>query len=492
MGSQPARPIQLPGFGLPLNHRPQTSTFPNALDEEDIDCDDVGPGFMPDASQVSDREITARWRREVFELRQDVTTNMMNWIIQEMQWKAGVLHEQGLLSVFDVGVVRSDTAVSPAVQQRLREAVVLLEQSPWGKDYHPGSDEKVVNLVHPSLFPVVYGRTRILPAGVLADVGNAEDAPHTAADSSGCPAMWRCPRREAAAILDATIPLWDSSLAPIRQWPHGRIRYAEWERSRPIELPEPGAFSPPPRAWWRGSVHLRDGFRQQGLQVTVKLANIELSPARPDYGGGSWHPERQMNERICATAIYYYDSHNITVSRLAFRQRASMPEGVYYPQDQPEFLQAVYGFGPEVQGYNDSPITQDLGSVLCADGRLVTFPHTVQHRVLPFSLADRSHPGHRKILALFLIDPHRPIISSANAPPQQEDRARERREVVCRLFSERLSAELQDIVSENMTDGAMTMEKTKAYRLELIAERSIKQKRQNEIFEIGSFSLCEH
>lgn len=29
-------------------------------------------------------------------------------------------------------------------------------------DWHPGSDGKVLDLVHPSLYPLVYGRTRIL------------------------------------------------------------------------------------------------------------------------------------------------------------------------------------------------------------------------------------------------------------------------------------------------------------------------------------------
>jgi hypothetical protein len=36
---------------------------------------------------------------------------------------------------------------------------------PRKKDWHPGSDEKVLDLVHPSLFPLVYGRTRALGKG---------------------------------------------------------------------------------------------------------------------------------------------------------------------------------------------------------------------------------------------------------------------------------------------------------------------------------------
>lgn len=35
------------------------------------------------------------------------------------------------------------------------------------KDWHPSSDEKVLDLVPPSLFPLVYGRSRILPDSLV-------------------------------------------------------------------------------------------------------------------------------------------------------------------------------------------------------------------------------------------------------------------------------------------------------------------------------------
>lgn len=113
--------------------------------------------------QVFDEDITAEWRNKTFRLGQYVTPKMMDWIIRELQWKAGVFKEKGLVHVFDVGVVKSDTAVSKELQQALKEAVKPLEDIPEDqKDYHPGSDNKVVNLVNPSLFPVRYGQTHVL------------------------------------------------------------------------------------------------------------------------------------------------------------------------------------------------------------------------------------------------------------------------------------------------------------------------------------------
>ena len=63
-------------------------------------------------------------------------------------------------------VVKSDTTVSPDLKAELRIACKSLEDIPTSlKDWHPGSDDKVLDLVHPSLFPLIYGRSRVLPTG---------------------------------------------------------------------------------------------------------------------------------------------------------------------------------------------------------------------------------------------------------------------------------------------------------------------------------------
>jgi len=41
-------------------------------------------------------------------------------------------------------------------------------------------------------------------------------------------------------------------------------------------------------------LNLREQFGKHGLQVIVKLANIELTPENPKYHGGVWHVEGQM------------------------------------------------------------------------------------------------------------------------------------------------------------------------------------------------------
>ncbi|CEJ53750.1 hypothetical protein PMG11_00094 [Penicillium brasilianum] len=493
---------------------------------------------------------------------------MMDWIIKELQWKSESFKETGRVTVFDVGVVKSDTAICAELQQALKEAVVPFEDVPEEqRDYHPGSKQQVIDLVHPSLFPVIFGRSRILPDRTidletcLGSVGQGELLPvpsqdqllapsrpysfaHTPSSYSqqfqwlpcdvelkqeGCrivsyinnahPIEHKGLYAVLNKIITQTVPLWNQTLA-YRPRDERRIqyysvdyqddsesepeqepdedddtygeRYHAFQSSRRIIQPEPQKFQPPSLDRW-GLIDLNKDFSKEGLQVIVKLANIELTPEKPEYAGGSWHIEGQLNERICATAIYYYDSENITESTLAFRQRSEDNfEDTGYEQDRHEFLQAVYGFGPEVDSRDDTNVTQNLGSVVCREGRLLTFPNVVQHCVSPFSLEDRTKPGHRKILALFLIDPHRRIISSANVPPQQEDWGKERQNLVNNLLSQNLPPELQNMVEEDMPSPFITMKEAKDYRLEMMSERSVRSEVNNMTFETGSFSLCEH
>jgi hypothetical protein len=155
--------------------------------------------------------------------------------------------------------------------------------------------------------------------------------------------------------------------------------------------------------------------------------------------------------------------------------------GISYEQDRHEFLQQVYGFPKDFgkSNWNSGQITQELGSVASEEGRLITFPNTLQHKVSPFSLANPSQPGHRKILAMFLVDPHHRIISTANVPPQRQD---------WRLEPKDDHSDAQNLSSL----GSISMEEAKAYRAELMVERGLKSEASNIEYQEGSFHLCEH
>lgn len=68
------------------------------------------------------------------------------------------------LTSMPLGVVyKSDTCVTAEMKAALKAAAAVLEDvDDSKKDWHPHSDEKVLDLVHPSLFPLLYGRSTVL------------------------------------------------------------------------------------------------------------------------------------------------------------------------------------------------------------------------------------------------------------------------------------------------------------------------------------------
>ena len=314
-----------------------------------------------------------------------------------------------MVSIFDLetAVIKSDTVVTPQLMEDLKLACQALETVPARlKDWHPGSDGKVLDLVHPSLFPLIYGRSKVLNDGhvglknCMEHIGKGktteipDDSQLSGPRTFGqfrdkIPNYWS--RRfqwlpcqvdfsddndvlitsyinnlhpvDHADLYSAlqrciakAIPLWDRTLSstyvPLKpridmkmtkyDYPQGRDppddfmrpgsddigetsvsdyqRRHQWERSTRVLIhPEPGRYNSSERSV-EAKINLRKQFKDTGLQVIVKLANIELSPDKPEYEGGSWHIEGQLNERICASALLYYDSENITENFLAFRQ----------------------------------------------------------------------------------------------------------------------------------------------------------------------------
>ena len=523
--------------------------------------------------------------------------------IEEIRKKADLYEQTGLIPVFDYSacVIKSDSLVPDALRDELIEAVKLLEDVPEEqKDWHPGSDGKVLDLVHPSLWPLLYGRSRILrdkrinvanclehcgvgspiPKQDEPDVSDAARMvwPHgRQASSLSHRFQWLpCDVRiddagraridsyinnlhpvEHAALypiverfIEKALPAWDL----VYRWPkehelqrlrtmHARPkcmaediceRYTCQPTSRPVNDDEaPREADEEYSEDYEGSERARldmqwfrethppdvpdacteaeqqsdapdDGKKRffdlsssdvktsgffggaSRIQVIIKLANIHLKPDKPTYDGGSWHVEGQLNEHICATALFYYDNDNITESRLGLRTLANAEDlSMDLGYEQSDTFSITRTFALQ-DAYAISTM-QDVGSVLTRPGRALFFPNLFQHRVQPFSLADRTRPGHRKILALFLVDPAVPVISTANVPPQQchwwtgAEHIRE---------SGRLPPELTEMVLKN-TDF-VDVQEAHALRKELMAERTVLQENATSRLMEVEFSFCEH
>ncbi|TFK70985.1 hypothetical protein BDN72DRAFT_491378 [Pluteus cervinus] len=581
--------VLLPGLGLPLvlDDAQKKKLFPTALDDPltylpltalreftmmrlmDLVTD------KPDWDRkVNDPEIVAKWRAEALGAsdKLDTSERMVDCCIAELRHKAKLLQEYCAVSVFTGDVVKSDTILPDSLRLALIEAVRPLEDVPPKlQDWHPRSDDTVLDLVHPSLYPLVYGRSRVLTHGrtTLDDsierCGQGEvipvPGPPKPQSSKTSRKSSRTPRRSAyepysdkfqwlpcevdisddgtkitsyinnlhphhhkelygliEQVISAAIPLWNMTLSPTRGGYGRRIKYSyqgyesdpESEDSqqelRPeeddgdddyldvypvkrIKQPEPSEFFPDDSIL---HVNLREEYAKTGLQVIVKLANIVLTPEKPSYEGGAWHVEGQLNEHICATALYYYDNENVTGSHLAFRQRFNGDDALSI--NDPDGVPTHYDWLPGVFGCTNMDSTvQDVGQIETKQGRLLTFPNLLQHQVQPFKLADPTKPGHRKLLALFLVDPNVKIISTANVPCQRidwwKDAIHNGPEEVHQV---KIPVELQEQILADVEGFPLSMEEAKKLRLQLMDERSIFTEKQDNVFHSGAFSLCEH
>jgi Protein of unknown function (DUF4246) len=284
-------------------------------------------------------------------------------------------------------------------------------------------------------------------------------------------------------ILSKFLPMFNRSLTDVANWKDNFISlnnwswydadddykqegdqfddeaYGEWERNRPV-LPVPVPKFEPPK-----EPEKVIDLNGEGLQVIFKLANIELTPEKPKYGGGTWHVEGIDQERIVATGIYYYEVENITESKLSFRQSVSEPN---YDQNDDRGVLAVYGL------VNGGPLNQIVGSLTAEQGRCIVFPNVYQHRVEPFELIDKSKPGFRKILVFFLVDPTKKIISTRNVLPQQ--------------------SEWSDVEPDAPVNHRKTMTREQAVNNRdklMFARKYSRDEYQKEYYE-REFSLCEH
>ncbi|MFC9589015.1 DUF4246 domain-containing protein [Streptomyces sp. NPDC056944] len=462
------------------------------------------PGWF---DKMNDADIVARWTREA--VAQGLTEAQVRYVLAELAYYAALRDGRTGVEVSAVdGVWQSDALVDDELRSRLREAVRVLEEVPEAeRDWHPGSDGQVLDLVHPSLFCLVRDasgaperawqnptdryskhefseRFQWLPTDV--DISDEGAVAFRSYVNNVHPERHRELNSVLPDLFARLRPLFENVLTDLRHPQPLRIEADPygWYDSKP-EYPvrsdygDAGAHAEAVDAW--GEAHddwwetrcpvvpdapaytahaspeesVRVDLRGRRLQVIVKLATIHLTPENPEYSGGSWHVEGMMNERIVSTGLYYWDCENITESRLSFRAALYDPQ---YEQNDDNGLREVYGLEDE------DALNQVLGSASTPAGRCLAFPNVLQHRVGPFRLTDPTRPGHRKILAFFLVDPSESIVSTSDVPPQQPWSA----------------------------TSTMTLEQARQFREHLMRERKFFVDEHNEQLYEREFSLCEH
>ncbi|KAL3299742.1 DUF4246 domain-containing protein [Colletotrichum asianum] len=283
-------PLIRPGFGKEFWEMPDDdAAFPSAMQEWKAFTLTWGEiailWFVEEITNKPDwyvkvfDEIVAKWEQEA---------------LAKLREKAKLFEATGLIPILDTSsaVIKSDSATTPEVKEALKQGVAALENIPENeKDWHPGSDSKVLDLVHPSLWPLVFGKSRIAANKHVIPVPKKRYPDHQSSDDlwppcdidieEGKPKIMSYinnlhPKHHAGLyttiekVLEKGLPMWDL----IDRW-HG-----DYETLR---IPSKALELQPK------DVNLDSGFFNQAdrIQVIVKLVNIHLTPEKPTYNSRS-------------------------------------------------------------------------------------------------------------------------------------------------------------------------------------------------------------
>ena len=226
-------------------------------------------------------------------------------------------------------------------------AVSPLEDVPDAeKDWHPGSDNQVLDLVHPSLYPIVHGRTFVKnPQTGRCEVSEPpdDDSYYTSQEFQWLPSDFVVaedgtvtlaspyinnihPQKHAALesvtpkLLERAILLWERVLSDARRpllpfrtkskvegtlpdcvfggYDRPYVHDSEEEEyyaDKNVWLSKQDLKLPDAREEYTGDLDVMRtptvSLKGTTIQCIIKLANIVLTPERPEYPGGEWHVE---------------------------------------------------------------------------------------------------------------------------------------------------------------------------------------------------------
>jgi hypothetical protein len=417
-------------------------------------------------NKINNPVVVNKWKSEL--KKQGMHESQIKYIIDELTYYAKSASKTMSPSPVD-GVWQSDEIIPEDLRLKLSAEVSLLENSSKGRDWHPGSNEMMLDLVHPSLYPYVAGLSKNREGNTVAKFGSGpKPKSHGFYEDNGykqfsekyqwlpsdvtisvdgkCkiqsyinnlnPKKFRDLYRTLENILERFIPLFNNVLTEMIN-PKPRRQEVSMEHDElygpTIHNEDTGDTgdnwdddddtqeATAPQAVGEFQPHSPENIvnlNGRKLQVIFKLANIVLTPdsTKSVYNGGVWHVEGMRNENIVASGIYYWQTENITESKLSFRTNVREPE---YTQNDNKGVKAVYGLE------NEDSLVQNIGNVTCIQGRSLCWPNTLQHQVQNFSLKDPKKPGVRKILVFFLVDPNVRIVSTVDIPRQKSYVTRE-------------------------------------------------------------------
>ncbi|KAG9031225.1 hypothetical protein FS837_003028 [Tulasnella sp. UAMH 9824] len=365
-------------------------------------------------TKIHDPTIRSRWKPEALE--HEIRGGKMKEAEVEWVLYYGKMRDEtsGMQPSWHVRIWESDELVSEDLNSKLNAAVAVLENVPEEeKDWHPRSNDQVLDLLGENCSPVK----------ALGYINNVDQQKH-------------------------------KDLIPTIECLVGRFSLF-WDKVLTDILP-------------------KHDFRDLGR---TKVSGLYEWIYDPDYPLPRWEERQELGKDGWNGRSNPCDAHKSiklpTVDERGYR-------GSGRDITSREVTSSMQGKKAQViikiaNIHLRRPSNQVVGAVKTFANRCIAFPNIYQHQVSSFKLADPTKPGHRKIVALFLVDPENRIPSTSDIAPQQSHWVSESIFPALAKDSHRmktpLPVELVDMVADQV-DNVMTLEEAKAYRLELMDERT--------------------
>lgn len=432
--------------------------------------------------KIKDETILNKWIEEA--KSQNIREELIKYIFDELTYLSSLYDDTLCISPVD-GVFQSDNAIPDDLKAKLKWEVYPLENVPKDKkDWHPGSNNQVLDIVHPSLYCYVKGVSKeikeeddvkwgkFVGGGEVTeeyihkqmnmhlddDDTEREEYPDTYDENllknlinnvsnrfQWLPAEFNVdidgkvkilsyinnlyPKKNKELynsierIFEKFIPLFEKTLS------HAQANRVSRRRlnSDDLYLKRRSEDEDDDDLYWEYDLdYIVKDFKPIEEPKTINLKNITLQVITK-IGSIILTPE---NPKYNGGVWHVEGMANENI----------VATGIYY-FDVENISESKLNFRVNIfQPYNFYDMEQDdprpaakygidrevhlnntLGYVKAEEGRCICFPNIFQHQVSEFELINKQNPGHRKILVFFLVDPTVRIKSTKTVTPQQAD-----------------------------------------------------------------------
>jgi hypothetical protein len=292
--------------------------------------------------------------------------------------------------------------------------------------FHPGSNEKVLDIVHPSMYPYIKGVSVVKDFSEDMTEGKNDywNRPYEDSIYQMLPSEFKIdesgkctiesyinnlPTSQEKVYQDIS-NLFENILPEITNvWSHLKTTklYDNEDKELYYVSNECKAEQPLQHHSLRGKT----------LQVITKITTVDLSNETLE---GVWHVEGMSHENIVVTAVCVLDQAKDIETNLHFRKRFSLYEASKIAgstgQERPTYLNQYLGYHTSPD--KDKAGLIPLGKVSTQTGSLTVFPNSHIHKL---DVKSSGMHQQRTVIVFWIVNPEKRIISTKNVEPQHDE-----------------------------------------------------------------------